>query len=165
MITQEELKEILHYDPETGIFTWLAVMGRARPGHRAGHVNNVLGYVLIKIRTRRYLAHRLAWLYIHGYLPPDDTDHINGIRGDNRISNLRPATRSENTINQGIRCNNTSGYKGVYWDKQREKWHARCRADGKTYYLGRFDAVEDASAVYQAFAAKHHGAFFNDGTC
>lgn len=165
MITQEELKEILHYDPETGSFTWLVAMGtRARPGDRAGAIFN-RDYIRIRIRLKRYVAHRLAWLYVHGHFPTDLIDHVNGVKYDNRLCNLRPATRSQNLMNRRMHSNNTSGLKGVYWHKGAKKWKAQCRANGKHYHLGLFENAESASAAYQAFAAKHHGAFFNDGIC
>lgn len=165
MITQSELQEILHYDPETGIFTRrvASANNKMKAGQVAGGLSDK-GYILIRVRSRRYAAHRLAWLYIHGSFPPDGTDHINGVRDDNRLCNLRPATKSQNGMNQGKQRSNTSGFKGVYWSSQHQKWRAQCVANGKKYYLGLFDAAEDASAAYSASAIKHHGQFFNDGT-
>lgn len=165
MITQNELKEILHYDPETGIFTRLVASSnnKMKAGQVAGGVSDK-GYIRIRIRGKRYLAHRLAWLYVYGTFPTDGTDHVNGVRDDNRLCNLRPATKSQNGMNQGKQRSNTSGFKGVYWSSQHQKWRAQCVANGKKYYLGLFDAAEDASAAYQAFAVKHHGQFFNCGT-
>lgn len=161
MITQDELKEMLHYDPLTGLFTWLVAMGpRARPGGRAGGLNGD-DYIQIIIRKVRYKAHRLAWLYAYGSFPPDYTDHINGIKTDNRLCNLRPATTSQNNRNVGVRSSNSSGFKGVSWHKRHEKWQSRCRANGKQNNLGRFATAEAASAAYQAFAAKHHGEFYH----
>jgi hypothetical protein len=156
MITQEELKARLHYNPETGIFIWIISPSRnVNIGAIAGCTDN--GYIRIKIKKIKYLAHRLAWMYIHGIFPKNDIDHINNITNDNSLSNLRPATRSENRMNRGRQVNNKSGYKGVCWNKFHKKWQAQCNC----HNLGYFDTAKLASIAYQEYAKQHHGEFFN----
>ena len=164
VITQEDLKKILHYEPETGLFTWIAARAsnKMKAGQVAGGIS-VQGYVRISIKAKRYLAHRLVWLYVHGHFPPDHTDHINGIKTDNRLCNLRAATHAQNLTNRGETRGRPPGAKGVYWDKRRKKWVVRCKANGNFLYFGSFNTIEAASAVYQEFAKKHHGEFYNGG--
>ena len=162
MITQKELQEHLHYDTGTGIFTWLISPARnVKAGDAAGCIDS-RGYIQIKIKGVLYRAHRLAWLYVHGHFPPNGADHKNLTKSDNWISNLRPATDLENQKNTGKQSNNTSGFKGVCWEKQAKKWKARCVVNGKDHYLGLFDVAAEASAVREAFAQRHHGEFYND---
>ena len=161
IITQARLKELLHYDPETGHFTWrMRVGARALAGQRAGCISN-RGYVEIWIERRIYKAHRLAFLYMTGGFPPAETDHINRDRSDNRWANLRPATPLENSANKGLLRTNTSGYRGVTWFKPYQKWMARATIHGKSRFLGYFDAPEEASRVAEARRKEHHGEFYS----
>lgn len=160
MITQSELKELLHYEPKTGVFTWLVSHQRIRVGDVAGG-NVCQDYTRIQINGVRYKAHRLAWLYVHGSFPPHEIDHRNQTKSDNRWRNLRLATSSENKRNVGINSRNTSGFKGVSWNKTAKKWEAYGRLNGGNKNLGGFDSAELASAAYQAFAKRHHGAFYS----
>jgi hypothetical protein len=121
VITQEELKRVLHYEPETGVFTWLVSCGAAAAGSMAGHLH-VSGYVYIKILRTKYKAHRLAHLYMTGKWPIHDIDHFNRVKDDNRWGNLRPATKSQNQSNVGLRLDNTSGLKGLSWNSGRQCW-------------------------------------------
>jgi len=156
---RERVVELLNYDPETGVFTRKVRRRRFLAGEVAGTLNGK-GYIRIRIDGKDYLAHRLAWLVVHGHLP-DELDHINGEPSDNRIINLRQATRQENVRNTGMRVNNTSGYKGVCWGKSRGKWIATARdANGKSKYIGRFHNPEAASAAYEAYASRNYGAFY-----
>ena len=141
MLTQSELKEKLHYNPETGIFTWL--LHRSKRGETAGSITNKK-YAVVGIGLKQYAAHRLAWLYMYGVWPKDQIDHINHVRDDNRISNLREASHKENGKNQSIKKSNNSGVTGVYWAKIHKKWYAQIRVNGKNKHLGCFDAKEDA---------------------
>jgi hypothetical protein len=161
MITQEKLKEILEYDPDTGIFRWKLDRGaKTKTGDRAGY--NHAGYRRIEINDVGYLAHRLVWLYIYGYIPTE-LDHINGIKHDNRLCNLREASRKENSINRNKRTDNSSGYKGVNWHKAANKWQARIMVNGKRLQLGWFETPEDAYLAYCAAAKEFHGEFANFG--
>jgi hypothetical protein len=101
-------------------------------------------------------AHRLAWFYVHGEFPKCELDHINGVRDDNRISNLRECSRAENMQNAGMFKTNTSGYTGVTWHKQRRKWAAQIWVNNKRMYLGLRESKEDAYALYLEAKAKYH---------
>jgi len=147
-LTQARLKELLHYDPETGIFTRLVRCSQMPAGSIAGSSDG-RGYLQIKIDRRIYLNHRLAFLYMRGEFPPAHTDHKNGVVDDNRWANLRHATRSENLHNQGgPRRDNTSGFLGVCWDKHKQKWLAQIRLNNRTRHIGRFDDPAVAHAAY-----------------
>jgi hypothetical protein len=155
MITQERLKELLDYDPDTGVFTWKTARGCVVAGSVAGALNTNL-YIYIKIDQKLYRAHRLVWLYIHGSLPGAEIDHVNRIRGDNRIANLRAATKSENGQNKPKYRNNTSGIPGVCWHKASQKWIAQIRHLGHSIHIGLYDDLEEAAAARAAAKAKYH---------
>ncbi len=160
MLTQEQLKTLLSYDPETGVFVWInPASRRVKIGDIAGKVD-YHKYVKIRVNYILYPAHRLAWLYIHGTFPENEIDHKNGVKSDNRISNLRPATRSENCMHRKILSSSKSKIKGVSWNKRDKKWIARCSVNGTRHLLGYFDNPEEASIIYQEFAKKNHGEFY-----
>lgn len=157
MLTQQRLKELFNYDPETGRF--IRLVGRSGPGARAGDVagcDNGQGYIRIYVDGKGYKAHRLAWLYVYGDLPAE-IDHVNCDRSDNRIGNLRPATRKQNRSNCAAYRNNTSGYKGV--SACGEKWRAQIQSGGKKKALGLFRTPEEAHEAYVAAAKEWHGQF------
>ena len=163
MLTQEQLKEFLSYDPDTGIFTWLkAACNSVRVGSVAGCLDTY-GYIRIKRARKQYGAHRLAFLYMTGEFPVDQVDHINGVRNDNRWLNLRQATGSQNMSNQGKPITNTSGFKGVFWNKSAKKWLAQIGHMNRVIYLGLFTTPEAAHQAYIAAAEKFHGNFANVG--
>lgn len=138
MITQQKLKELLHYSPETGIFTWkVRPANRVKVGQEAGSYSG--GYRRIRIDDKRYYGHRLAWLYMYGEFPDRQIDHINEVKDDNRIVNLREASYQLQQQNISSRKNNTSGIKGVYWHKVRQKWMACIVHNYKQIHLGYFD--------------------------
>ena len=156
VISQEQLKDLLLYDKETGKFTWrITRCHLAKAGQEAG-APDFYGYIAITVNGSRCKAHRLAWFYVHGAWPANDIDHINQIKSDNRISNLREATRSENFQNRGKYANNKSGYVGVHWSKVSKKWAASIRNMGKSKHLGLFDSPEAASTAYQTAKALIH---------
>ena len=166
-ISQEMLKERLHYDRETGVFTWLdvEVNGYKVRNKRAGCTNG-RGYVIIgfSVAGKPYIltAHRLAWLYEYGEFPSGSLDHINHDRTDNRMTNLRIATQRENLRNQSMYCNNTTGHTGVSFSKDRNKYYAQIKVNYKRKHLGYFENVEDAAkAVKEARA--HYGFHVNHG--
>lgn len=153
-LTAERLRELLNYDPETGVFIRLCDYGTAKTGDVAGGIDH--GYIQISVLGEKHFAHRLAWLYIHAVFPANFLDHINGIRSDNRICNLREATHSENSQNQALNRRNTSGFQGVCQDKRDGKYTARVTHHGKTFSFGYHDTPELANAAQIAGKAKLH---------
>ena len=151
ILTQDRLKQLLNYDPETGKFTWRVSVSTVRTGNTAG-TTDPKGYVRIAIDRKVYAAHRLAWLYAHGSWPANEIDHINRQRSDNRICNLREADRSLNCHNSNIRKDNISGHRGVGWHKHQKKWRARISLSGQMKELGYFKDKESAIAAYNAAA-------------
>ena len=161
-LTAERLRHLLDYDPVSGVFTWKnPPHARFKVGQVTGTVNT-FGYVVIVVDGKARKAHRLAWLYMTGEFPPNQMDHINRIKTDNRWENLRPATRQQNSMNC-TRNNNTSGKKGVSWDKQNGKWQARIRVNGKLHHLGFYHDIEDAAVAYKNIARILHGDFNHFG--
>ena len=144
MITQKQLKEQLHYNPETGVFTWLISKGRlCRAGNIAG-CKKKSGYIDIVLSGKSYKAHRLAWLYVNGHYPLMDIDHINGVKSDNRIVNVRDVEHIENMRNKPKYKNNKSGFIGISRHKKLNKWQAEISINGKTKYIGVFSELGDA---------------------
>ena len=166
-ISQEMLKERLHYDRETGVFTWLdvEVNGYKVRNKRAGCTNG-RGYVIIgfSVAGKPYIltAHRLAWLYEYGEFPSGSLDHINHDKTDNRIINLRIASHRENSRNRSMQSNNTTGHNGISFRKPRNKYLAYIKVNYKQKHLGSFENIEDAAkAVKEARA--HYGFHVNHG--
>jgi HNH endonuclease len=152
MLTQEKLKEVLCYAPDTGIFTWKINTCRSQTkiGDSAGSRSN--GYLEICINQRRYKAHRLAWLYTHGYFPENQIDHIDRNPANNSIKNLREVSQVCNNRNTGNPKRNTSGVKGVWFCKVTKKWAAEIKILGKKIFLGRHK--DFAEAVCHRLAAE-----------
>lgn len=157
-LSRDELVSLLDYNPETGDFFWRKSGSGRVLGRPAGSVY-LNGYRYIGIYGRPYMAHRLAWLYVHGRQPVDQLDHINGDRADNRISNLREANQVENSWNKGARPSNTSGFKGVCWYAPRGKWVAKIKYGGKNIHLGYFEDPAEGGAAYARAARELHGKF------
>ena len=159
MITHEEAHELFAYDTHTGRVTNKKRRGtKAKKGKEAGYQHTTLGYRYICIGGKMYLAHRLIWFMLHDEWP-EEIDHINGVRFDNRLSNLRVATSRQNKQNRRTQSNNTSGYCGVHWYKQTKKWQAYIDIDGKRKHLGYFKVLEEAARAYNEAALKHFGEF------
>jgi hypothetical protein len=157
--TAEELRALLDYCPETGKLTWrVKTAQNTVVGKEAGWATP-RGYRRIEFKNVTYAVHRLVWLHYWGVEPKEQVDHINGIRNDNRIENLREASQQENRFNQGKYVTNKTGFKGVSWVERYKKYRAQCQVDGKNHSLGLYDTAEAASAAYVAFATKHHGEF------
>ena len=157
-LTAEYLRSILHYDQETGIFTWkVSTSRRVRVGDVAG-CSNGGGYLQIMVQSRLHLTHRLAWLYTYGEWPKDQIDHINRNRSDNRISNLREATHTQNARNMSKASNNTSGHPGVHWYSRDSKWLAHITHNYKQIHLGCFNTIEEALSARKAGELKYWGA-------
>lgn len=150
--TAERVRELLDYDPATGTFTWRVRCGRQAAGKPAGCVGPN-GYVLVSIDGTLLTAHRLVWFLETGEWPESDIDHRDLDTAHNQIDNLRLATRAQNNANCLPHKNNTSGFKGVHWDKKNEKWVAQITVNRKNRKIGRFLRIEDALAAY-AGAAK-----------
>ena len=160
ILTQEELKRQLHYDPDTGIFTRLVSNNNSTKKNDIAGCNKD-GYIRIMVLGKRYRAHKLAWLYIYGTLP-NYIDHIDNVKNNNAISNLRIANHSQNMRNRTKTKNNKSGYKGVHYYPRLNKWNAAIGFEGKNYNLGYFDTPELASQAYKSFAQQHHGEFYRE---
>jgi hypothetical protein len=154
-LTRERLKELLNYDPETGMFTWAASPNRNDLiGKPAGGVTE-RGYIKIRIDGIKHRAHRLAWLYVHGKWPEDRIDHINGDSTDNRICNLREAKQFENGQNRKASKSSAAGLLGV--SKQAYgKWVAVICLHRKRHHLGSFDTPEEAHEAYAKAKAEMH---------
>lgn len=155
ILTQERLKELLHYDSDTGIFRHNKSRYGVTKGMRAGSIDRY-GYVCIILNGKRYAAHRLAWLYMTGKLPIEQLDHINRIRTDNRYKNLREVSAAENKQNLGLHLKNKSGIRGVSYDYTAEKWRANISVNGKSKNLGRYLTIEEAAKAYAKGAALYH---------
>lgn len=157
--TQERLAELFHVDTASGGVTFRVKRGSRAAGQRAGMLNDS-GYRIIYVDGHGYRAHQLVWLSATGEWPETDLDHKNGARDDNRIDNLRLATRGQNSANSQRRRRETlSRFKGVSFDKTRGKWVAQIRSSGKVYNLGRFESEEAAAAAYQKAAIELFGEF------
>ena len=170
IISAKELRQILHYDPDTGGFIWHS--RPLRPGleriDKGWNVRMARKPVAVRLDRQGYRqigitpygniqAHRLAWFYVHGVWPKDEIDHINGDPLDNRICNLREADRVQNCSNQKIRTDNTSGVKGVSWQQKTRKWYAYITHAGKMYARGTYDLFEDAVAARKKAASETFG--------
>ena len=156
-LTAERLRELFAYDSSTGLFTRkVSTTNRVKVGDVAGSPNQK-GYINIMVDGRLYPAHRLAWLYEHGIWPQGQIDHINGVKADNRIANLREATNGQNMQNmRSARADNGSGMLGVRWHERDKRWHARIMLDGKAKHLGSFGSPEEAQTAYLAAKRKLH---------
>ena len=153
------LKLLFRYDPFTGKLFWLVnKRGHHLIGREAGSLKRN-GYISISIDGKRHQAHRIIWAMAHGKMPQQCIDHINGDKADNRLENLRSATVAENTRNAGKPATNSSGYKGVYFEKGRGKWRAKISVMNRDIHIGYFGSCEDAVAAYQEKSVLLHGAF------
>lgn len=154
VMTQERLHDLLQYDKDTGKLFWRQSRGTKKAGSEAGAINGK-GYVCIMIDGKGYQAHRLAWCLYYQEMPSQDIDHINGIKTDNRLVNLRQVTVRQNQYNQRKpRSDNKSGYLGV--SSYGNKWMASIKINSKTKHLGYFNTPEQASEAYKQAKRKHH---------
>ena len=154
IITQDYVKQLFEY--RDGVLYWKVNKGKVRLGQKAGTLNN--NYYRVQINGKQYRNHRIIFLMHHGFLPKH-LDHIDGNKLNNKIENLREATHSQNMMNVKIKKNNTSGTKGVCFDKQRKKWLVRITIQNKDIHLGRFDDLELAELVAIEGRDKYHKSF------
>jgi len=153
MLTQERLKELLYYDQETGIFTRLISTSNAvKVGDIAGWMKNN-GYICISVDNCKYHAHRLACLYVKGYWP-EQMDHLDHVRDNNKWGNLREVSGNENYRNISLGKRNTSGVMGVYKNKLNNKWVAQIKIDGKQIYIGTFEDKFEAVCARKSAEVK-----------
>lgn len=169
ILTAAHLRSLLHYNPDSGVFTWLKRSGTTRgervfntqfAGLEAGSVCKHHGYKFIMIgghRGRNYRAHRLAWLYMTGEWPCDEIGHKECDRSDTRWASIRAATHSQNHANAKIQKNNTSGFKSVH--KNGDCWGSRITVRGEHIWLGTFPTRQAAAVAYLTAAKKHFGEF------
>jgi hypothetical protein len=159
----DTIKDYLSYDSETGEFRWIKKPKRSNGlmvvGGLAGCVHKVLGYHFVSFGGTSYYAHRLAWWWVHGEMPAEQVDHINGNRADNRIANLRPVSIQKNRMNKCKQSNNTSGYKGVYYRKDTGKWSAQIGMKGNITRLGCYNCPTLAALAYDKAAREMHGSY------
>lgn len=155
-ISQEELKRPFDYNPETGVVTRkVSVSRKCREGDVVGS-RDVHGYLDVRISGTLYRLHRLIWRLVTGVTPPEDIDHVNHDKDDNRWINLRLVSPTENLRNSSRYSNNTSGHLGVYWNKPTQKWMAYIWVGGKMKGLGYFADKADAVAAREAASLKHN---------
>lgn len=156
----EAVRELLDYDPESGILTWRQRDGvysnafNARFAGTAAFRENGRGYLAGTILGKKVRAHRVAWAHYYGAWPTWHIDHIDGDRHNNAILNLREVSVAENNRNRGVTEKNSSGYLGVTWHKKYDRWQARIRVGGKEKFLGLFDDIERAAEVRRAAERK-----------
>lgn len=169
--TPEDLRQLLDYDPETGVLTWKARSGddRFTRGWNTRYAGtpalnaNENGYRSGHLGGQKVKSHRAAWAAYYGEWPKHGIDHINGDKTDNRISNLRDVTDAENQKNRPMRADNKSGCTGVYWEPDCQKWSAKIAIDGRLKNLGRFDAKFDA-ILARLLAEQRLGYTYRHGT-
>lgn len=160
-ISRYELLQLLIYQPSTGVFRWRIPRGKASRLSVAGFFKSD-GYRCIKISGRDYPSHRLAYFLVNGFWP-ETVDHINNNKSDNRAINLRAATKSQNNCNRRTQRNNTSGVKGVRWNKKSKKWIGYVWLNRKMKHLGYFSTIEEAGLAVHLAREKMHGEFANHG--
>jgi hypothetical protein len=159
-MNQDRLKELFDYDGETGNLIRRVPTTRSPIGSIAG--SRTHEYLQVRVDGQFYRNHRLVWLYVHGHFPEGEVDHIDGNGCNNRLSNLRSVTKSGNQRNRRISANSTSGFNGVSWRKQGQRWQANIRAGGKQISLGRFECLIDAVAA-RIRANNKYGFHYNHG--
>lgn len=158
MISQERLRELLCYDPETGALCWIKPTSNVVKPSQIIRPNSH-GYVTVRLDGGLYRAHHLAWFYMTGAWPKGDVDHKNLDRSDNRWTNLREASVAQNRANTGCRSHNKSGLKGVQKAHGANRWNARITVDSKTRYLGSFKTPLEAHAAYVKAAREAFGEY------
>ena len=159
--TREEASQFIEYHPESGMFRRKKFAQRGKTDFR-GRVDHK-GYLRTQVAGKPVLCHRLAWLMHYGSWPQGEIDHINGDRQDNRISNLRVCTHQQNNHNQPLRKTNTSGVKGVHFNRKANKWHAQICLNYKIHHVGLFKDLSEAESAIKQRREELHGEFANHG--
>lgn len=159
-LTATRLREIVSYDLGSGFFTRLVPVGNAKAGVVIARPSPV-GYLRMRVDGKLYTMHRLAWLYVTGDWPPYGVDHVNGVKTDNRFSNLRAADQSQNAQNLSSKTSAKSGYRGSYFDKKSRRWQAKLIVKGKRISLGYYATAIEAHQAYLDGRKVHH--IFNPG--
>lgn len=157
-LTKERLLQVLSIDPETGVIRWAARnSNRVKVGDLAGTVGPE-GYLMVRIDGRRYFAHRIVWLWVHGEWPRALIDHVNCQRLDNRIANLREADRIGNGQNRRNPPANKKSCQllGATFDKRRCRWAARITVNSRRKHIGYYASAEEAHAAYVAEKVAKH---------
>ena len=153
---QAELRRLFSYNPVTGLVTRrVCTANRHTEGELVG-TKGGRGYLQVTVRSKKYPLHCMIWCWLYGVWPTTDVDHKNRDRADNRKHNLRLATRSENNQNAGMSSRNSSGRKGVCWDKSRQLWTVHISVNHKQIHLGRHADLDVAAAAYQSAKAIYH---------
>lgn len=165
LLSHDELIKILDYNQETGIFIWKHEQknGQIKANSIAGSIHKKTGYIRIGINNMKYLAHRLAWFYVTGNWPIMTVDHIDTIKHHNWFINLREATMSEQGCNIKLRSDNTSGTKGVVWNKRVQKWIVRICINNECINLGYFIDLDEAIETINKARENYHKEFSNYG--
>jgi HNH endonuclease len=168
-IEPETLRELFDYCEDTGALTWRKTLlrptnwNRRYAGKQAGYINHwgrrVIAIIGVDRKKRRYYASVIAWAWMTGEWPVGDVDHRDLGKANDRWDNLRPASRSQNLFNAPLNCRNTSGFKGVHFDKARKKFSANIQAFKVPKRLGRFETIEEAVAARAKAAEELHGEF------
>lgn len=158
-LSWDRLTSLVEYSADSGVFTNKTSRGNMSNGSTAGHKRSD-GYRWLMLDNIRYMEHRLAWYYTYKIWPEEILDHIDSIKDNNRINNLREATQSQNKQNTPIRSDNVTGVKGVSYHKTREKYVAAITVDGVTKHIGYYDSLEDAKLAYNNEAIKLQGGFY-----
>jgi HNH endonuclease/AP2 domain len=155
-LTAERARELLDYNPDTGVLVWRGGHKKAKAGQTAGGFDKTTGYMKVGVDGRRYPFTHIVWLIVTGAFPTKEVDHKDRCRTNNRWSNLREASDSQQSQNRDVSAANRTGHKGVCFDTKRGKWLAQLKIDGRKVLFKRFDNIGDAVAAYAAAAEQHH---------
>lgn len=158
-VSHGRLRHVLDYNPDTGIFRWKHPTSKKFKAGDVAGTAHTKGYVSIVVDRKAYLAHRLAWLWMTGGWPEDQLDHRDLDRSNNAFANLRVAGACGNQANTGLSRNNTSGFKGVHWNKRKQRWAVEIDCQRERHFLGYFTNKEAAAAAYAEAAQRLHGEF------
>jgi hypothetical protein len=158
------LKDLLHelFEYRDGCLLWKNSLGNQVLAGDSLGTTRTDGYLQGRVNGKIHRVHRLIYLYHYGYIP-QCIDHIDGNRSNNLIENLRSADRSQNNFNQRISSKNTSGVKGVHWNKAKQKWMASCKSYKKSKHFGYYPSLEEAKFAIESFRKIFHGEFANHG--